>query len=201
MVFIDGTWAKTYMTRTHGWSDKGAPLIDKVPHGHWKTLTFIAAFGYEGIVAPCVLDGPINGPLFTACVEQFLIPALEPGSIVVADNLGSHKGTWVRKLLRAAGIKLFFLPPYSPDLNRSSRCSRSSSASCARPTSAQPRELGAGSETARRLRPRRMPELHLTCRICLNLSQIDSKLHVHTGASSPSCSQSYWCRITALASA
>jgi transposase len=117
MVFIDETWAKTNMTRTHGWSDKGTPLIDKVPHGHWKTLTFIAALGCEGIVAPCVLDGPINGELFTAWVEQFLIPALEPGSIVVADNLGSHKGACVRKLLRAAGIKLFFLPPYSPDLN------------------------------------------------------------------------------------
>jgi transposase len=117
MVFIDETWAKTNMTRTHGWSDRGTPLIDKVPYGHWKTLTFIAGLRHDGIVAPCVLDGPINGQSFTGWVEQFLIPALEPGSIVVVDNLGSHKGSTVRKFLRAAGMKLFFLPPYSPDLN------------------------------------------------------------------------------------
>jgi transposase len=105
------------MTRTHGWCAKGEPLIDKVPHGHWKTLTFIAGLKHDGIVAPCVLDGPINGESFTAWVAQFLIPDLAPGSIVVIDNLGSHKGRRVRQLLRAAGIKLFFLPPYSPDLN------------------------------------------------------------------------------------
>ena len=105
------------MTRTHGWCTKGEPLIAKVPHGHWKTLTFIAGLKHDGIVAPCVLDGPINGESFTAWVEQFLIPTLEPGMIVVADNLGSHKGSRVRQMLRKAGIKLFFLPPYSPDLN------------------------------------------------------------------------------------
>ena len=117
MVFIDETWAKTNMTRTHGWGERGRPLLDKVPDGHWKTLTFIAALRHNGIVAPCVIDGPINGESFAAWVEQFLIPELKPGSIVVIDNLGSHKGSRVRKLLRAAGIKLFFLPPYSPDLN------------------------------------------------------------------------------------
>lgn len=73
MVFIDETWAKTNMTRTHGWSDRGVPLIDKVPHGHWKTLTFIAGLRHDGIVAPCVIDGPINGESFAAWVEQFLI--------------------------------------------------------------------------------------------------------------------------------
>lgn len=117
MVCIDETWAKTNMTRTHGWGDKGRPLIDKVPRGHWKTLTFIAGLKHDGIVAPCVIDGPINGESFAAWVEQFLIPELEPGSIVVLDNLGSHKGDRVRKMLKAAGMKLFFLPPYSPDLN------------------------------------------------------------------------------------
>lgn len=106
MVFIDETWAKTNMTRTHGWSDRGVPLIDKVPHGHWKTLTFIAGLRHDGIVAPCVIDGPINGESFAAWVEQFLIPDLAPGSIVVVDNLGSHKGVRVRRLLKAAGIKL-----------------------------------------------------------------------------------------------
>ena len=105
------------MTRTHGWCQRGEPLIDKVPHGHWKTMTFIAALTHKGIAAPCVLDGPINGASFLAWVEQFLIPELEPGSIVVLDNLGSHKARHIRQLIRNAGSKLFFLPAYSPDLN------------------------------------------------------------------------------------
>jgi transposase len=105
------------MTRTHGWGTKGVPLVDKVPHGHWKTLTFVAGLKHDGIIAPCVIDCPINGDIFTTWVEQFLIPELEPGSIVVLDNLGSHRGERIRKLLRAAGCRLFFLPPYSPRLN------------------------------------------------------------------------------------
>jgi transposase len=105
------------MTRTHGWSPKGEPLIDKVPHGHWKTLTFLAALTHKGIAAPFVLDGPINGESFAAWVEQFLVRELEPGSIVILDNLGSHKANRIRQALRKAGCKLFFLPPYSPDLN------------------------------------------------------------------------------------
>lgn len=117
MVFIDETWAKTNMTCNHGWCIKDDALIDKVPHGHWKPLTFIAGVSHDDIVASCVIDGPIIGTSFTAWVEQFLIPELEPGRIVVIDNIGSHKGSRVRKLLKAAGIKLFFLPPYSPDLN------------------------------------------------------------------------------------
>ncbi len=117
MVFVDETWAKTNMTRTHGWCTKGEPLVDKVPHGDRKTLTFIAGLRHDGIVAPCVFDGPINGESFAAWVEQFLIPTLEPGTIVVLDNLGSHKDSRVRKMLKAAGSRLFFLPQYSPDLN------------------------------------------------------------------------------------
>ena len=117
MVFVDETWVKTNMTPTRGWGDRGKPLVARAPHGHWKTLTFIAGLKHDGIVAPCVIDGPINAISFLAWVEQFLIPELEPGSILVIDNLGSHKGSQVRKRLKAAGIKLFFLPPYSPDLN------------------------------------------------------------------------------------
>jgi transposase len=88
-----------------------------VPHGHWKTLTFLAALRHDRIDAPVVIDGPINGRSFLAYVEQFLIPTLKPGDIVILDNLGSHKGVAVRKAIRAAGAKLLFLPPYSPDLN------------------------------------------------------------------------------------
>ena len=89
----------------------------KVPHGHWKTLTFVAALRHDRIEAPWVLDGPINGESFTAYVEKVLAPTLGPGDLVVMDNLGSHKGKAVRRAIRAAGAKLFFLPKYSPDLN------------------------------------------------------------------------------------
>ncbi len=116
-MFIDETWAKTNMTRTHGRAKRGERLVAKVPHGRWRTLTFLAALRFDRIAAPCVIDGPINGESFLAYVEQILLPTLTPGDIVVIDNLGSHKGHAVRKAIRAAGAKLFFLPPYSPDLN------------------------------------------------------------------------------------
>ena len=105
------------MTRTRGWHSRGKPLIAKVPHGHWKTMTFLAALRHDRITAPFVLDGPINGEAFVAYVEQVLVPALTPGDVVVMDNLGSHKSREVRRMIRAAGARLLFLPPYSPDLN------------------------------------------------------------------------------------
>jgi transposase len=117
LVFIDETWAKTNMTRTHGRAPRGQRLIAKAPHGRWRTLTFLAALRHDRVAAPCVIDGPINGDIFRAYVEQVLVPALKPGDIVIIDNLGSHKGKAVRAAIRAAGAKLFFLPPYSPDLN------------------------------------------------------------------------------------
>jgi len=117
LVFIDETWAKTNMTRTHGRCRRGQRLHAKAPYGHWKTLTFLAALRHDRIEAPAVLDGPINKISFLAYVEQFLIPTLQPGDIVILDNLGSHKSQAVRKAIRAAGARLFFLPPYSPDLN------------------------------------------------------------------------------------
>ena len=116
-MFIDETWAKTNMTPIRGWSRRGNKLVARAPFGKWRTLTFIAALRHDRIDAPCVLDGPINGQLFTAWVEQFLVPTLAPGDIVIMDNLGSHKGLAVRKAIRSAGAKLFFLPAYSPDLN------------------------------------------------------------------------------------
>ena len=116
-VFIDETWAKTNMVRTHGRSRRGERLHAKVPYGHWKTLTFLAALRSNRIDAPCVLDQPVNAVSFLAYVEQFLAPTLRPGDIVVMDNLSSHKGLAIRQAIRTAGAKLFFLPPYSPDLN------------------------------------------------------------------------------------
>ena len=88
-----------------------------MPHGHWKTLTFLAALRCDGLTAPCVIDGPINGASFLAYVTQFLVPTLLPGDVVVMDNLGSHKSKAVRRAIRATGAHLLFLPPYSPDLN------------------------------------------------------------------------------------
>jgi transposase len=117
LVFIDETWAKTNMTRRQGRCARGARLIAKVPRGRWRTLTFLAALRCDRIVAPCVIDGPINGTSFRAYVEQFLVPTLSRGDIVIMDNLGSHKSQAVRRAIRAAGAKLFFLPRYSPDLN------------------------------------------------------------------------------------
>ena len=117
LVFIDETWTKTNMTRLYGWAKRGSRLVDKVPHGHWKTSTFIAALRCDRVEAPCLFDGPINGERFLAYVKKFLIPTLKPNDIVVADNLGSHKGKAVRTAIRAAGARLMFLPKYSPDLN------------------------------------------------------------------------------------
>ena len=116
-MFIDETWTKTNMTRLHGWAPRGQRLIGKVPHGHWKTSTFLAALRHDRIEAPCLFEGPINGERFLAYVEQSLVPTLKPGDIVVLDNLGSHKSKAVRQAIRRAGVRLLFLPKYSPDLN------------------------------------------------------------------------------------
>jgi len=105
------------MASLRGWAPRGQRLITKVPHGKWKTLTFLAALRHDRIDAPWLLDGPINGECFRVYVEKVLIPTLKPGDIVIADNLGSHKGKAVRQAIRAAGARLLFLPKYSPDLN------------------------------------------------------------------------------------
>jgi transposase len=105
------------MTRTHGRSLRGERLVAKVPHGRWRTLTFIAALRYDQITAPIVFDQPINGETFRAYVEQALVPTLVTGDVVVLDNLGSHKGKAVRQAIRKAGRRLLCHPPFSPDLN------------------------------------------------------------------------------------
>jgi transposase len=117
LVFIDETWTKTNMAPLRGWAPLGSRLEGKVPHGHWKTATFLAALRCDRVEAPWLLDGPIDGETFQIYVEKVLVPTLRPGDIVIMDNLGSHKSKAVRQLIRAAGAKLFFLPKYSPDLN------------------------------------------------------------------------------------
>ena len=110
-------WTKTNMVRLYGWAAVGHRLVDAVPHGHWNTSTFIAGLRQDGLVAPCVFNGAINGELFLAYVEQVLVPTLIGGDIVVMDNLGSHKVAGVRKAIEDAGARLLYLPSYSPDLN------------------------------------------------------------------------------------
>ena len=116
-MFIDETWIKTNMAPIRGWGPRGRRLHGYAPHGHWKTLTFVAALRHDGIVAPCVFDGPINGVCFKAWVTQQLLDTLFPGDIVVMDNLGSHKSVEIGRAIRARGARLWYLPPYSPDLN------------------------------------------------------------------------------------
>src|SRR6476646_4971862 len=117
LVFIDETWTRTNMAPLRGWAPRGHRLNAKVPHGRWKTMTFLAALRHDRIDAPWFIEGPIDGESFRIYVENVLVPTLRPGEIVIIDNLGSHKGKAVRQLIRAAGAKLFFLPKYSPDLN------------------------------------------------------------------------------------
>jgi transposase len=117
LVFIDETWASTNMARLRGRAPKGERLRAGVPYGHWKTTTFVAGLRLTGMVAPMMLDGPINRDAFQAYVEQVLVPELRPGDIVIMDNLSSHKGPSVRRAIESAGASLLYLPPYSPDFN------------------------------------------------------------------------------------
>jgi transposase len=117
VVFIDETWAKTNMTRTYGRSQRGTRLTERVPAGRWETTTFVGALRADGFVAPLTVDGPINGSLFRAWIEQHLAPTLSTGDVVIMDNLSSHKVAGVREAIEAAGAELRYLPPYSPDLN------------------------------------------------------------------------------------
>jgi transposase len=116
-VFLDETSAATNLARRYGRSPSGARLVAAVPYGHGHTTTFVAGLRQTGIVAPLVLDGPMTGAAFRAYVQQFLAPSLEPGDVVVLDNLAAHKVEGVRQAIAAAGAALLYLPPYHPDLN------------------------------------------------------------------------------------
>lgn len=117
LVFIDETGASTNMARPRGRAPRGERLVGKVPQGHWKTTTFVAALRSTALTAPGVIDGPMNGNAFLAYIEQVLAPSLRPGDVVVMDNLSAHKVPGVRQAIEAAGAKLRYLPPYSPDFN------------------------------------------------------------------------------------
>ena len=117
LIFIDETWAKTNMARLRGRSLRGERLLAKIPHGHWKTTTLIAALGVGGIRCSMMVDGAVNADVFEAFVEKVLLRELSEGDVVVMDNLSSHKRDRTRELIESAKAQLLYLPPYSPDLN------------------------------------------------------------------------------------
>jgi len=117
LIFIDETGASTNMARRYGRCPVGERLVCKEPWGHWKTITFTAALCRRGMIAPMVLDGPMDGDAFRAYAAECLGPVLRPGDIVVMDNLPSHKVAGIREAIEATGARLMYLPPYSPDLN------------------------------------------------------------------------------------
>jgi transposase len=117
LVFIDETGTSTNMARLRGRAKRGQRVIGRVPWGHWKILTFVAALRQDGLTAPFVIDRPMTRTIFVEYLRQCLVPTLKPGDIVVMDNLPAHKGDTVRQIIEAAGAKLRYLPAYSPDLN------------------------------------------------------------------------------------
>ena len=117
LVFIDETAVTTKMTRLRGRSPRGARLESDAPFGHWRTQTFIAGLRVDELTAPWLLDGPMNRAAFDVYIETQLAPTLQPGDVVIADNLSSHKSTYAQNLLKEQGNWMLFLPPYSPDLN------------------------------------------------------------------------------------
>jgi transposase len=117
LIFIDESGLSTKMARLRGWAPEGERCPAAIPHGHWKTITFVGGFTLSGFIAPLLLDGPMNGECFRAWVEQMLVPMLERDDIVVMDNLSAHKVAGVRQAIETTGARLLYLPPYSPDLN------------------------------------------------------------------------------------
>ena len=157
-MFIDETWASTNMARRHGRCLRGERLRASVPHGHWKTTTFVAGLRNTEMVAPMVIDGPINLDAYTAYATQVLVPELSPGDIVIMDNLSSHKGQAIRDVIEAAGADLLFLPPDSPDFNPIEKAFSKLKAHLRKPPSAQSTACGTQSDASSiSTRPRNAP--------------------------------------------
>src|ERR1700704_3061032 len=148
------------MARPRGRCRRGERLIGKVPHGHWKITTFVAGLRHNGITAPFVIDKPMNSLIFRTYLERCLVPTLNPGDIVVMDNLSSHKSEEVREIVEAAGASLLYLPPYSPDFNPIEQAfAKIKSASAQSRRTIHPRTLGPDRRNPRHLLSRPMPEL------------------------------------------
>jgi hypothetical protein len=148
------------MARLRGRAAKGERLRAGIPQGHWKTTTFVAGLRLTGMTAPMVLDGPMNGTAFLAYVQQVLVPELKPGDIVIMDNLSAHKGCQVRDAIEAAGARLLYLPPYSPDFNPIENRLRQAQGATAQGRRAQRRgPMAPDREAHRRLQPAGMRQL------------------------------------------
>jgi transposase len=117
LVFLDESGVTTDMTRRYGWGPRSERVREAVPAGHWRTLTVLAALTTEGILASMSIQSPTDGDVFLAFVEQVLAPRLEPGHLVILDNLGAHKVDGVRRMIESRGAAVLYLPPYSPDFN------------------------------------------------------------------------------------
>ncbi|MBV8869698.1 MAG: IS630 family transposase [Acetobacteraceae bacterium] len=166
LVFIDETWVKTNMVRLRGRALRGQRLNEKVPHDHWKTVTFIGALRSDRIDAPCVLDQPVNRRSFLQYVKQFLVPTLGKGDVVLMDNLNVHKNPEVRRAIRAAGAKLWLLPAYSPDLKPDRAGIRKAEGPAAQGGEAGLRGgLRRDRQIARRVHPTGMCQLREECRL------------------------------------
>jgi hypothetical protein len=179
-VFIDETWIKTSMAPLRGWGPKGERLRGFAPHGRWRTLTFLGALRCDRFTAPCVFDGPINGECFRAYVEQQLVPVLKPGDIVIMDNLGSHKSAALRQIIRAAGARLWYLPPYSPDLNPIEQTfAKDQALDALRPEADHRRRLATYRNSHRHHRASRMQQLLRKCRLRFRQFVNRSKHFIH----------------------
>jgi transposase len=165
-VFIDETWATTAVARRYGRARRGTRVVAAVPHGHWTTTTCLAALRHDGLTAPCVFDGAINGARFLAYVEQVLAPTLRPGDVVVLANRGAHKVKGVRAAIEAAGAELRHLPPYSPDLNPIEHAFQAQGAAQIRRQAHHRSTLANDRSRPRRLYPGRMCPLPRPRRLC-----------------------------------
>jgi transposase len=164
------------MAPLRGWCTYGQRLAAKVPYGHWKTMTFIAALRCDEITAPCVFDQPINAKNFLAWVQQSLIPTLRPGDIVILDNLQSHKGKAVQEAIRTAGARLLFLPAYSPDLNPIEQVFAKLKHLMRKAAKRTPEDTWRSiGDAAKPLLTRRMPTIPRQFRLCVSLESSCSK--------------------------
>src|SRR3974377_406355 len=136
LVFVDEPWTSTSMGRQRGRCPRGERLIGYAPQGHWKVITFVAGLRQRAMVAPFLLEGAINGPMFLAYVKQCVVPILKLGDIVMIDNLPAHRVAGIREAIEAAGATLLYLPSYSPDFNPIEPASANSRRIYARPPSA-----------------------------------------------------------------
>jgi transposase len=179
------------MAPLRGWAPKGERLRAFAPHGHWRTLTFLGALRCDRLTAPCIFDGPINGECFRAYVAQQLVPVLKSGDIVIMDNLGSHKSAELRRMINATGARLWYLPPYSPDLNPIEQTFKDQAPDAYRAKAYHRRGLSHRRRTRSRDPAGRMPELLHQCRIRFYLNRKCSRPWVERAPSGPRISESF----------